>query len=44
VAERLRIKAIYPDYDDENDYIIHTNKGTFLLSKDELKKIVDVIL
>ena len=42
MVERLKIKSIYPDYDDENDYIIHTNKGTFLISKDELKKIKEI--
>lgn len=37
---RLIIESIYPDNDDLEDYIMHTNQGTFLIQKQQIIKLV----
>ena len=38
MVKRLRIESVYPDYGSD-DFILHTNYGSFIISKNEIKKI-----
>lgn len=42
-TEDLIIQSIYPDHEDYNFFIMHTNKGTFYLHRDDAQKIKDAL-